>query len=177
MMQHITTTSKEFWKDVSAKPVPAMITYGEDDINIGKAIYVHYQKPTREQLQHYWTHDTQDIRIKLNWGTLEDLKLLIAQHWPDMPMLGFGCSCCVDDLWEFNSCYCWAPIGLHVDGCPSSFPQGTRERRLANSQSTAGYLAGEAGKHCASKRSVAYKVGYRQGRAVRKYRRWGVWPE
>jgi hypothetical protein len=178
MTQYITTTSELFWDDVPAEPIPAMITYGDDDVNTGQAIFIHYQMPSREELEDYWTSGSYDLRIQFPWGRYDEtLKELIAHHWQGVPMLWFGCSCCIDDLWELNKCSCGAPIGRHEEGCYQTFPRYSRERRTADLQYRFGWRAGEEGRYCPSRKSVAWKQGYRAGRGVRKYQRWGVWPE
>lgn len=160
----ITTTSERFWDDVPAEPVPAMITYGEDDINIGKFVYVHYQEPSREELEHYWEHQSYDLAIRINYGSQDGLKELIAQKWPGVPMLYFGCSCCVDDLYEFNECSCGAPIGRHMEGCVSYFPRDSVEGLQADADFKAGNEAGYYGRRCPPGKSFAWKQGYHLSR-------------
>lgn len=178
MTQNITTTFEAFWSDVPTEPIPALITYGEDDVNVGQAIFIHYQEPSRDELKDYWISGTQDVRVQFCWGRNDEaLKDLICQKWQNVPMLWFGCSCCIDDLWELNKCSCGAPIGRHNQGCYSTFPSGSKERVLADQQYGFGYQSGEEGRHCPDGKSFAWKQGYCAGRSVRKYRRWGVWPE
>lgn len=158
------TTIENFWNDIPADPVPAMITYGEDDINIGRFVYVHYQEPSHKVLEDYWLYKTWDMAIKVYWGSNDDLKELIAQRWPDVPMLDFGCSCCVHDLYEFNECVCGAPIGRHVVGCYNSFPRWSEEGVRARADFSAGWVAGREGRRCPPRKSVAFRLGYREAR-------------
>ncbi|MCA9325606.1 hypothetical protein KDA23_06125 [Candidatus Saccharibacteria bacterium] len=165
MTQYITTTLEQFWNDVPAEPVPAMITYGEDDVNLGKALYIHYQLPTREELENYWSHQTYEIRVRFNWVRTVHLEELIALKWQNVRLLGFGCSCCIDNLYEFNSCACGeGPINRHIVGCPDSFPHESVERLQASADYSAGCVRGSSGRRCLPRKSVAYRLGYQLGR-------------
>jgi hypothetical protein len=141
-----------------------MITYGYDDINTGMALYVHYQEPSQEELEHYWSHESRDIGIRFTWSSMAGLEELIAQKWQNVPMLDYGCSCCEDNLCDINSCSCRAPIGRHIAGCPSFFPHESVERAQASAEFSDGCVRGSSGRRCLPRKSVAYRLGYQLGR-------------